>query len=83
MPYAAQTLRLALALLGCAASASATLLLTATPPLGFNTFDSYGGLNHSGTVALADAMARQLKSHGYEYLVLCVAKHRCLLTKCS
>lgn len=33
-------------------------------------FDSYGGLNHSTVVALADALSAQLKPHGYEYLVL-------------
>ena len=48
----------------------AKLLLTPSPPLGFNTFDSYGDLNHSETVALADALASQLGPHGYEYLVL-------------
>jgi alpha-galactosidase len=50
--------------------AEGKLLLTESPPLGFNTFDSYGGLNHTDVLALADAMSSQLKPHGYEYLVL-------------
>ena len=61
---------LLLLFLGAATPSLAKLLLTPSPPLGFNTFDSYGDLNHSETVALADALASQLGPHGYEYLVL-------------
>ena len=57
-------------LAGAARRADAKLLLTDRPPLGFNTFDSYGGLNSTDVLALADSMASQLKPHGYEYLVL-------------
>jgi hypothetical protein len=46
------------------------ILLTSAPPRGFNSFDHYGGLNHTDVVALADALASQLKPHGYEYLML-------------
>ena len=63
---------LLLSAVAVAPPAAAKLLLTATPPLGFNTFDSYPGLNHSDVIALADTLASQLKPHGYEYLVLCV-----------
>ena len=50
-------------------ASEAKMLLTSTAPLGFNTFDSYPGLNHSDTLALADMIAAQLTPHGYEYLV--------------
>ena len=48
----------------------AKLLLTSTPPRGFNSFDSYGGLNHTKAIQLADILAEQLLPHGYEYLVM-------------
>ena len=48
------------------------LLLPSTPPRGFNSFDRYqfDKLNESVILGLADAMAAQLKSSGYEHLVL-------------
>ena len=48
-----------------------TLLLPRTAPRGFNTFDHYpyDQLNETVVLGLADAMAAQLMSSGYEYLV--------------
>jgi hypothetical protein len=52
--------------------ACAKIARPSVPPMGFNTFDSYGDgkLNETGVLALADAMAAQLLPHGYDTLTL-------------
>lgn len=54
------------------ASASARLLLPSEPPRGFNSFDRYhfDELNETRVLALADAMAAQLKSSGFNLFTL-------------
>jgi hypothetical protein len=59
----------------CAAAltlARARLLLPSVAPRGFNSFDHYpfDELNETVVLSLADAMADQLLSSGYEYLVI-------------
>lgn len=45
--------------------------LAATPPLGWNSFDSYGVyLHEEAAAANLEAMAEKLKPHGYEYFVV-------------
>ena len=45
--------------------------LAQTPPLGWNSFDSYGVyLHEDAAYANLDAMAAKLKPHGYEYFVI-------------
>lgn len=45
--------------------------LAPTPPLGWNSFDSYGVyLHHDAAMSNLKAMAEKLKPHGYEYFVI-------------
>jgi hypothetical protein len=45
--------------------------LAPTPPLGWNSFDSYGVyLHQEAAMANLKAMAEKLKPHGYEYFVI-------------
>jgi Alpha galactosidase A len=45
--------------------------LAPKPPLGYNSFDSYGVyLHHDAAMAGIKAMAEKLKPHGYEYFVI-------------
>ena len=45
--------------------------LAPTPPLGWNSFDSYGVyLHHEAAMQNLEAMAEKLKPHGYEYFVI-------------
>lgn len=45
--------------------------LAQTPPLGWNSFDSYGVyLHEEAAYANLEAMAEMLKPHGYEYFVI-------------
>src|SRR3954466_9542523 len=45
--------------------------LSPTPPMGWNSYDSYGALaTESQIKANADYMALNLKSHGYSYVCL-------------
>jgi hypothetical protein len=45
--------------------------LAATPPLGWNSFDSYGAyLHHEAAMANLKAMTEKLKPYGYEYFVI-------------
>jgi hypothetical protein len=45
--------------------------LAATPPMGWNSFDSYGVyLHETAAMANLEAMAEKLKAHGYEYFVI-------------
>lgn len=42
-----------------------------TPPMGWNSFDSYGVyLHHDAALANLEAFAEKLKPHGYEYFVI-------------
>lgn len=44
---------------------------TATPPLGWNSFDCYGiYANEAALNANLDAFVKKLAAHGYEYFVL-------------
>jgi hypothetical protein len=45
--------------------------LALRPPLGWNSFDSYGVyLHHDAAIKNLDAMAEKLQPHGYEYFVI-------------
>ena len=45
--------------------------LAQTPPMGWNSFDSYGVyLHEKAAFENLEAMAKKLKSHGYEYFVI-------------
>src|SRR6056297_827116 len=45
--------------------------LAQTPPLGWNSFDSYGVyLHEEAALANVEAFAEKLKPHGYEYYVI-------------
>jgi hypothetical protein len=47
------------------------LLLAKTPPMGWNSFDSYGVyLHEEAAMANLEAFAEKLKPHGYEYYVI-------------
>lgn len=53
---------------GCGPSTDS---LAQTPPLGWNSFDSYGVyLHEEAAYANLEAMAEKLKPHGYEYFVI-------------
>src|SRR5438309_10539147 len=46
-------------------------VLAQTPPMGWNSWDSYGTtVTEAQVKANADVMARDLKSHGWEYIVV-------------
>jgi alpha-galactosidase len=46
-------------------------LLALTPPMGWNSFDSYGVyLHEEAAYANLEAMAEKLKPHGYEFFVI-------------
>lgn len=46
-------------------------ILAPRPPLGWNSFDSYGVyLHHDAAMANLKAMSEKLKPHGYEYFVI-------------
>ena len=46
-------------------------ILAERPPLGWNSFDSYGVyLHHEAAMANLEAFAEKLKPHGYEYFVI-------------
>lgn len=50
---------------------TAEVKLAQTPPMGWNSFDSYGVyLYHDAALANLEAMAEKLKPHGYEYFVI-------------
>jgi alpha-galactosidase len=52
-------------------STAAFETLAATPPMGWNSFDSYGVyLHETAARANIDAMAEKLQPHGYEYFVV-------------
>ena len=45
--------------------------LALTPPMGWNSFDSYGVyLHEEAALANIEAFAEKLKPHGYEYFVI-------------
>jgi arylsulfatase A-like enzyme len=49
----------------------ASTTLAQTPPMGWNSFDSYGVyLHEEAAMANLEAMAEKLKPHGYEYFVI-------------
>jgi alpha-galactosidase len=52
-------------------AASDKQLLAPTPPMGWNSFDSYGVyLHEKAAMANIEAMAEKLKPHGYEFFVI-------------
>jgi hypothetical protein len=59
---------------GSAAAGSVTFRIqdvVSKPPLGWNSFDSYGVyLHHDAAMANLEAMAEKLKPYGYEYFVI-------------
>jgi alpha-galactosidase len=68
------TNRYAIAVLACAVFTSLTpaqKLLAPTPPMGWNSWDSFGTtVTEDDVKANADYMAKNLKSHGWEYVVV-------------
>lgn len=55
----------------CAATPLAAADLAATPPMGWNSWDCYGTtVTEAEVKANADAMAKVLKPHGWEYVVV-------------
>ncbi|MDO8585461.1 MAG: glycoside hydrolase family 27 protein [Armatimonadota bacterium] len=49
-------------------------MLCDTPPMGWNSFDCFGGkVTEADVKANADYMAEHLKSHGWEYIVVDIA----------
>ena len=56
--------------LGALTAVSSVLVNPDIPPKGFNSFDSYGGLNHSSAVRLAEALKQQLLPAGYDTICL-------------
>lgn len=47
------------------------VVLAPTPPMGWNSFDSYGVyLHEEAAYANLEAMAKKLKPHGYEFFVI-------------
>ena len=45
--------------------------VASTPPMGWNSFDSYGVyLYEDAAISNLEAMAEKLKPHGYEYFVI-------------
>ncbi len=67
---------LLLALLSCTSPGKQETVKTVsplalTPPLGWNSFDSYGVyLYEEAALANVEAFAKKLKPHGYEYFVI-------------
>jgi hypothetical protein len=65
---AATNLVLSMALAGCASQSQE---LAPTPPMGWNSYDSYGCyLHEKAAFANLEALAAKLKPHGYEYFVI-------------
>jgi len=63
--------RLAALVLAAAASAAAATGVADTPPMGWNSWDAYGTtVTEAEVKANADAMAAQLASHGWQYIVV-------------
>jgi alpha-galactosidase len=61
----------ALLLAGFAGMAKAQSLLAPTPPMGWNSWDSFGTtITEAEVKANADYMAAHLKSHGWQYIVV-------------
>ena len=53
------------------ASAATNEVLAQTPPMGWNSFDSYGVyLHEQAALANLEAMAEKLLPYGYEYFVI-------------
>src|SRR5271166_68417 len=60
-----------LLLAGLAGTARAQQLLAPTPPMGWNSWDSFGTtITEADVKANADYMAAHLKSHGWQYIVV-------------
>lgn len=58
-------------LVGCKSVAAADSLAVATPPMGWNSFDSYGVyLYEEAAMANLEAFAKKLVPHGYNYYVI-------------
>src|ERR1017187_10233654 len=61
----------AMLLAGFAGSAKPQNLLAPTPPMGWNSWDSFGTtINEAEVKANADYMAANLKNHGWQYIVV-------------
>lgn len=59
------------ALCGCSRKCCSEISLTPAPPLGWNSFDSYGVyLHEKAAMDNLEAFAEKLKPHGYEYFVI-------------
>ena len=58
-------------LLSCSVEKPGDPILAGTPPMGWNSFNSYGVyLHHQAAMANLEAFAEKLKPHGYEYFVI-------------
>lgn len=61
----------AMLLAGFAALSNSQGLLAPTPPMGWNSWDSFGTtITEAEVKANADYMAANLKSHGWQYVVV-------------
>src|ERR1035437_9138217 len=66
-----KSMKLAVLLLIAPLAASAADALAPTPPMGWNSWDSYGTtVTEAEVKANADYMAARLKSHGWQYVVV-------------
>lgn len=64
-------LRLTAALLAAWTLSAQTKMLAPTPPMGWNSWDSFGtGVTEDEVKKNADYMAEKLKSHGWQYIIV-------------
>jgi alpha-galactosidase len=69
--YSINRIFLAMLLAGCVEPSSAQLPLAPSPPMGWNSWDSFGTTVTEAEVrANADYMASKLKKHGWQYIVV-------------
>lgn len=65
------SIALFISLAACSPSARAAEAVAATPPMGWNSWDAYGTtVTEAEVKANADYMARRLKPHGWQYVVV-------------
>ena len=66
-----RTIAAVVSLLACVAAAPAAEPVAARPPMGWNSWDAYGTtVTEAEVKANADYMARNLKPHGWQYVVV-------------
>jgi len=71
LQYASAGAAWALSATALRSAVKTTAILAAKPPMGWNSFDSYGVyLHEKAALANLEAMAKKLKPFGYEYFVI-------------